>query len=519
MRKLIVADAVRTAAGVSGNAVLVDGGHVVAVGAGSDLQDGTVHEERYPGAYIAPGLRDAHLHPTPYAALLRGVQLKDATDIADVLDRLRDAANRPGPVIAMRLDDESLAERRLPTRRDLDAAVSDRPVIAHRYCGHIAVANSAALRRAGIDASTPDPEGGTIDRDGAGNPTGVLRETAIELVSTTLDASVEPDDLLQTVRGLAGIGITSIGAMLGTGEDGPWASLGDETELFAEIARSLPIKVHAFVIADDPARLERARATIDGRGAYLRFAGVKRFSDGSLGGHTAAMCEPFADRPDTAGTNRLTAADAAAVAHTLADGGIACVHAIGDGAVASVLDLFEGLVAAGHRADRMRIEHASVMTSSDIERAARLGVILCVQPAFLGSEAGWLEKRLGAERLARTYPFGSLERAGALLAGGSDCPVEPPHPLWGMALARDRAGIVPEEALGPTRALALFTSGAARALGEPAPLAPGNPADLIVLDRDPVASSPGELRAARVIDTFVDGDTVIVDRTIATWTS
>ena len=517
MRKLIVGDGVRTPEGVIGNAVLVDGARIVACGDAADLRAAPVPEERYPGATIIAGLRDAHLHPVSYTALLSGINLKDARDLDELTVRLRSAPGS-GPVLALRFDDETLAEQRLPTRIDLDEAVPDRPVLIHRYCGHIAVANTAALALAGVDVTTPDPEGGVVDRDTGGVPTGVLRETAIELVSTKLRAEtpVTPDKVAGALRGLAGLGITSVGAMLGCG-DGPWASLGDETTLLAEAARSLPIRVHAYVITGDPGHLDKVAARLTGRGAHLRWAGVKRFSDGSLGGHTAAMCEPFTDRPDTSGTDRLTSADAAIVRHTLERGGTACVHAIGDCAVGGVLDLFAALIADGHDPTRMRIEHASVMTERDIARLGELGIIACIQPAFLGSEVGWLEKRVGPERMARTYPFASLLRSGARLAGGSDCPIEPPHPLAGMALARDRTGLVPDEALTPEEALALFTTGAAAALGEPLPLAQGSPADLVVLDRDPVAATADELRTTEVVDTYVGGDAVAVDRTIPAW--
>jgi len=165
----------------------------------------------------------------------------------------------------------------------------------------------------------------------------------------------------------------------------------------------------------------------------------------------------------------------------------------------------------------MRLEHASVLTRDDIGRLAALGVIASVQPAFMASETTWLENRVGPERLARTYALASLEAAGVALAGGSDCPVEPPDPWAGIALARDRAGIVPEEGLSAESAFRLFTSGGALALGEPEPLAVGSPADLLIVDRDPVMSTPDEVRATEVIETWIAGEPVSVDRSVATW--
>lgn len=518
---LISGGALRVPAGVLGDAVLVESGKVVAVGQRSHLAQLGFAEERYPGAILIPGLRDAHIHPVPYAATLGGTSLKDARDIEDLQQRLRAAASRatPGrPLLGFRFDDESLAERRLPVREEVDAAVSDRPVLLKRYCGHIAVANSAALAYAGLDAATPDPTGGRIDRDPDGNPNGILRETAIDLVATRLDASdlVDADMVEHALRGLAGLGLTSIGAMLGLG-DGPWASLGDEvTTMLASVA-PLPIRVHALVIANGTEALVDAAERLAEAGPRLQWLGLKLFADGSLGGHTAAMFTGFTDRPGERGTLRLNERDAALAQSTLDLGGHVAVHAIGDRACGAVLDLFASLIAEGADARRLRIEHASVLSPTDLARIGELGVAACVQPAFLGSETSWLERRVGKDRLARTYPFASLERNGVTLAGSSDCPVEPPHPLWGMALARDRAGMVPGEALSPERALALFTTGPARVLGEPEPLAIGSPCDLVALDRDPVTCSPDELREAKVLETWVDGKAVHVDRDRPVW--
>ena len=511
-RRLLVADAVRTARGIHGNAVLIDGTRVVAAGDRRTLDAPglTVHE--YPGAYLVPGMRDAHIHPVPYASSLHGTSLDAATNIEMLQDIIRhgSASLSPGaPFIALRLDDEAMIERRLPTRTELDAAAPDRPVLIHRYCGHVAVANTAALALAGIDRSTPDPRDGSIDRDSEGAPTGVLRETAIDLVSTRLDASASVTDelLLDTLTGLAAMGITSIGAILGLG-DGPWASLGDEVTRMVSVAARLPISVHAFVIAHTPDALVDAARRLDVGSDRLRWLGYKGFADGSLGGHTAAMHAPFADRPDELGTMRLDASDRDLAALSLEMGGMVAIHAIGDRANSAVIDLYADLVDDGADPRKLRIEHASVLDRSDINRMARLGVVACVQPAFLGSEFEWIADRVGADRIVSTYPFASMDFAGVRMCGGSDSPVESPDPWVGMALARDRAGVMPGEGLLPDRALSLFTDGAAAALGEQLPLSPGSPADLVIVDRDPVASDPDQLRETIVYETWVRGERV-----------
>jgi hypothetical protein len=391
--------------------------------------------------------------------------------------------------------------------------------LVHRYCGHIAVANSLALAGAGVTADTADPAGGVIDRDQHGLPTGVLRETAIDAVSSSLAAAVQvgPDELNGALTGLAGLGITSIGAMTRV-DGGPWATLGNEADITARAAPDLPIRAHAYVVASTVADLGSYARELDNAGPLLRWAGLKRFGDGSLGGHTAAMYEPFSDMAGETGTLRLSEIDEELARGCIDLGGTVAIHAIGDRAVSGVLDLFETLVAEGVAGRRLRVEHASVLTERDMARCARLGIIASVQPAFMGSETGWLERRVGAERLTRTYPLASLETAGVLLAGGSDCPVEPPNPWAGMALARDRAGINPDEGLSADSAFRLFTSGAAAALGESEPLAVGSPADYLVVDRDPLTATPDELRETKVIGTWISGREISVDRTAPTWT-
>jgi len=520
VKQLITADSVVTGTGVPGNAVLVANGLVAAVGTRDDLVTSGATERRFPGATIIPGLRDAHIHAVPYAALLDGCSLKTATTMADLQDRLVAHADRSSadtPVVATRLDDESLAERRLPTREDLDAAIPDRPLVIYRYCGHVAVANSMALEMSGITHSTADPEGGTIDRVADGHPSGVLRETAVGLISGALarGGRVTEDQLVDALHRLAGLGLTSIGAMIGYGES-PSEKLATEVELWQRVASRLPIKVHGFVIAETPDQLESAARVLSSGDQRLGWLGVKRFSDGSLGGHTAAMCRPFSD-VDTTGTFRLTSKDTDVARHSLRLGGMVAIHAIGDRAVNRVLDVFDTLIAEGANPADLRMEHVSVIDPSQIERFARMGVTASVQPEFLASESEWIESRVGPDRLAWVYPFRSLLSAGVPMAGSSDCPVEPPHPLWGMAAAMDRYGIGTDERLTGLEALGMFTSGAARALREPEPLAPGSPADLVVIDVDPSSATAREIHGATAIETYVDGVPVEVDRSLPTW--
>jgi predicted amidohydrolase YtcJ len=519
--KLVTAEAVITSAGQIGTGMLIDNGRVVAVGEDSDLRSADIASAEHVGGFLYPGFRDTHIHAVPYAASLTGCSLKTAVDMNDVIERLRAHAltlEGDTPLVATRFDDEHLAEHRLPTRHDLDAAVTDRPAVIYRYCGHIAVANSMALARSGITSDTADPDGGTIDRDHTGSPTGVLRETAAGLVATALarGARVSEKDLMSGLHRLAGLGITSIGAMIGYGES-PSEKLTAEVELWNSVAAHLPIRVHGIVIAGDDKELASAAKVLNEAGGRLRWLGVKRFADGSLGGHTAAMTYPFSDK-QTTGTYRLTDADAAVCRAGVAMGGMVAVHAIGDRAVGGVLDLFSEMVAEGANPASLRMEHVSVINQEQVNRFAELGVIGSVQPAFLASEADWLSARVGGERLSWVYPFRSMLDAGIPLAGSSDCPVEPPHPLWGIAAAIDRYGVSPDEAITPLEALGLFTNGAAKALREPEPLAPGSPADFVVLDIDMRQADPSTIHDATVVGTYIDGVKIEVDRTLPAWT-
>jgi predicted amidohydrolase YtcJ len=517
LRKILAARAVTTGRGTIGDSILIVDGKVAAIRTLTDFDGSGIAVTRY-DATIIPGLRDAHTHPVAYTALLAGCSLKNATDVKDLQRRLVTYASTLSdaqPVVATRLDDESLAERRLPTRIDLDAAIPDRPVVVYRYCGHVAVANTAALHASDITSDTEAPSGGSIDHDAAGHPTGVLRETAMGLIPPAFAWSGNPDErsLLAALLGLAGVGITSIGAMIGHGEN---PTERRELELWRGVAAKLPIKVHGIASVETATRLEEAASVLGEAGPRLSWLGLKRFADGSLGGHTAAMHAPFADNPSM-GILRLSEVDTNLARRSIELGGMVAIHAIGDRAVDGVLDVFEELIAEGADPRDLRMEHVSVISPTQVRRFAELDVTAVVQPAFLASESEWVARRVGENRVPWLYPFRSLLASNVPVAGSSDCPVEPPQALWGMAAAMDRHGISTNERLTGTEALAMFTSGAAAALREPVPLAIGSPADIAVIDADPATASATEIRDARILDTYVDGVSVAVDRESSIW--
>jgi len=217
-----------------------------------------------------------------------------------------------------------------------------------------------------------------------------------------------------------------------------------------------------LLIASTPDDLRSAKVKIDRADGPIRFVGYKDFIDGSLGGHTAAMYDPFSDRPDTRGTERYRHDHMVEMGKTSGElGGAVAIHAIGDRANDLALDVHEELFGGGADPGRLRVEHMSVVNEDTIARMARLAVTASIQPAFLASEATWLEKRLGPDRMSRAYPFRSLLEAGIPLVGGSDSPVELPDPETGIFAAVDRHGVNPEESLSRDQAEALFAPPAA----------------------------------------------------------
>ncbi|CAN5882127.1 amidohydrolase [soil metagenome] len=484
-RSAISADEVFTARGVIGEAVVVENGRVVEVTTRQQLGD--IDVVHHPGATILPTFVDSHFHPLGYAALLSGISLKEAAGIPELVETVADAASNrgSGAITAHRFDDTTLG--RMPSRLDLDLACTDRPVLISRYCGHVAVANSAALQLAGVGSTTADPAGGSIDRDDDGSPTGVLRETAIALVADAMGHLVPPPDdraVLAALQGLLPLGITRMTAIVAAG-DPVGCRVGAELDTLCRLARDLPMDIDVLVIADAPADLRAAADQVGAAGGRLRFWGWKDFADGSFGGHTAAMWEPFADR-DTTGTLRLRPDHAVEMTRTVLDlGGVAALHAIGDRAIDGVLDVYDRVLADGADPNSLRIEHVSVPTAGAITRLATTGVVASIQPSFVSSEGGWVRARLGPSR--RPYPFATMEAAGVRMVAGSDCPVERPDPLAGVISAVTRPGWSDDQHVTPESAVGFFSDNAFEHLGLQQPLSSGAPAGLVVVRGEPAS--------------------------------
>ena len=503
-------------------------GRIVAVGSEAECRaaldaDGarTFAEVDLRGRCVVPGFVDTHLHPMGVLYFDLHADLSRVASVAEMQSVLRAAAaaHPDDPcVVGLRLQDENLAERRLPTRAELDAVCRDRPVVVLEHDGHSAAGNGVALAAAGLDRLTGDPPGGRLARDAHGVPSGAAFESAAQmLLGAVPSPSLERfrDTARTSFARLAAHGITSAGVVLQTDEEGPGgAGAAVESLGFLMLLDEVPFATRAILIGRTVDAAVAARGTaLHDPAAGRRVGGFKIFADGTFGSCTACMRDPFCDRPGERGFLTLPEDEIFARMRAAHDAGLqVCVHAIGDAAVERCVDLYERLLTESPRDDhRHRIEHASLADPALIARIARLGIAISTQPLFIHSEKTWLERRLGAERARHVYPLRAFADAGVLVGGASDAPVESTDVLHALACCVTREGFVPEQGLSAEEALALFTRDAARVQfeeHEKGTLAPGKRADLVVLDASPLAVAPSEIGALRVLRTVVAGRVV-----------
>lgn len=471
------------------------------------------------GAMVTPGFGDSHAHFVDGGFQLAAVDLRDARTPAEFIARLKQyAAGLPkGTWILQGMWDHENWGGKEPERSWIDSVTPDHPVFVSRLDGHMALANSAALRAAAMGRSTHDIPGGTIVRDKRGELTGLLKDEAMNPVYAVIPtaAPVQYDSAVaRATRWAAANGVTTVdGVSMG------WLD-------YAALRRAhqdgrLVTRVHAYF------PLGAWRATVDsvrawGQGdAMLTAHGVKGFVDGSLGSTTALFFDPYLDARNDRGLLTTPAESLAAWIGAADSAGLqVVVHAIGDRANAMLLDLYDSVATAhGPRDRRFRIEHAQHLRSADIARFASLGVIASMQPYHVADDGRWAHKRLDPARLEGTYAFRSLLDAGATLAFGSDWTVAPLVPIVGIHAAVTRrtldganpGGWVPAQKITVNEALAAYTTGVARGHFREARegmLKPGMAADLVVLDRDLTAIPPEEIDQARVVATVVAGRVV-----------
>jgi predicted amidohydrolase YtcJ len=433
-------------------------GRILAVGAGARAAAGRSAEIVRLGGRALPGLIDAHIHLEGLAGRHLDLELTGAASLEEALARVEGWAARlpeDGWVIGSGWYNDDWPNPTFPTRRHLDVAAGGRPVFLRRKDGHSAWVSSAAIQLAGVETATADPAGGLIDRDGRGRPTGILRETAMEAVSTIVPRATDADldeAMAQALAALAELGITSVHSMDGARGFASLQRLHSKDRLPVRVTYNLPLA--------DLHHAERMGVRSGWGDEWLRIWGVKAFLDGSLGSRTAEML-------DGSGTARLSQLDLVEMIERCARAELnVCLHAIGDGAVRRALDALDRRRDAW-RYWRPRIEHVQCVNPKDVPRFARIGVIASMQPIHAVADRE-LAYRYWPKVTAHSYAWGALERAGARLAFGSDAPVETADPMLGIDAAtvwRRRASWHPELAISRAKAMRAYTAGAAYAVG------------------------------------------------------
>lgn len=507
-------------------AVAIAGSRISAVGAQDEIRSLAGPATRtidLGGRALLPGINDNHTHPMSYGQALG--QIDATSDAAPTLASLQDAFRSGAAkglgqqgdwLVARGYDDTRLDIGRHPTRFELDAATGARPAILVRTCGHLAVANSAALGMADIGMRTPDPVGGQIDRGLDGEPTGLLRETAVSLVRQLIPPPTEAE--IKTHLRAAGerflaYGITSVGE----------ASIRTSTEFAAyeslAATGDLPMRVFTMMLIDDTLDALAKLGMRTGFGdEWLRIGPAKLFQDGSGGGRTAAMNAEYRNDP---GNHGITIYDQAGLderfqrAH--AAGFQLAAHAIGDRAIEMILIAYERAIAAAPRADaRPRIEHCGMCTPAIIERLRQLGAVPIPQPAFVYYLGDSYIKNFTEDQLALSYPSRTWIDHGITAAGSSDVPVVPCDPWLNIRAAvtrrtRDGQAMGPNQGVSIDEAIKMFTLNGAYASFEEdikGSIASGKLADLIVVSRDPRVVPSEDLGTIRTELTMIGGRVV-----------
>ena len=509
-------------------AVACRGGRIAAVGTTAEIRkwiDGSTKVVDLKGRLMLPGFNDAHVHFYTGGRNLAGVQLRKAKSQAEFRERIREfAANLPKGrwITGGDWDHENWKPADLPTRQLIDAVTPDHPVLVSRLDGHMALANTVALKMAGITRETPEPPGGAIVRDASGEPTGILKDAAMGAVGRVMPApgpAEIADAIRAAMRYAAENGVTSVQDM---------SASPDVLTVYQDLLARGELSVRIYGAQPLP-RWQRL-AGIGVRAGFgndkLKIGMVKGFADGSLGSTTALFFEPYLDAPGTSGLpademipeskmreNVLKASQA---------GLQVGIHAIGDKANNVILNMYEEALRNGSGDRRFRIEHAQHLRTEDIQRFGKLRVIASMQPYHAIDDGRWAEKRIGAERAKGTYAFRSLLDSGAVLAFGSDWHVAPMEPLMGIFAAVTRrtlddlrpGGWVPEQKITVAEAVHAFTMGGAYASFEEklkGSIEPGKLADLAVISDDIFSVTGADIEKARVDITVYDGR-VIYDR-------
>ena len=497
--------------------VFDDDGKVVTVLARGDKRPQTDYRLDGEGKVMLPGMIDAHVHVMDLGFAALTLDLSDTTSLEGALAKIKAFAEaNPGRpwIIGRGWNQEKWGLGRFPTAAELDRVVADRPVWLERADNHANWANTRTMTAAGITAKTPDPAGGKIIRDAGGAPAGVFVDGAVQLVGKVVPPPRPQDRDLAFSKAqdvLLAKGVTAVADMGTKASD--WAT-------FRRAGDSGRLVIRIMSYADSLDTLEMiagAEPSVWLYGDRLRMGGIKLFLDGALGSRGASLKAPYADDHGTRGLPLLSPAQLRNLMSRAAMGNFqTAVHAIGDAANAEVLAAIEELSETYTGDRRWRIEHAQIVDPVDIARLGKHGVIASMQPLHQTSDRLMAEARLGPDRLAGAYPWRSVLKVGGRLAFGSDAPVEPADPWAGMAAAISRTGAdgkpfggwFPQETVSREQALAGFTSDAAYAgfaEGRFGRLMPGERADFLLVDRDPLLASPDAIRETKIMEVWIAG--------------
>jgi predicted amidohydrolase YtcJ len=507
-------------------AVAISGNHIVAVGTTAyitAMKQSNTRVVDLGGKRVTPGFNDAHVHFFDGGANLSSVQLRGAKSQAEFRDRLGAFVSHTPKgqwITGGDWDHENWTPADLPTRQLIDAVTTDTPVFVNRLDGHMALANSAALKLAGVDEKTKDVPGGVIVRDAGGNPTGILKDAAQELVFKVIPpASVHQivEAMMAAQRYAAEHGVTSIQDM----------SAGRDVLRGYQMLLKQG-QLHVRVSGHQPLAAWNNQASVgilaDFGNDHLHIGGLKGFADGSLGSTTALFFAPYLDSPNTSGIASDELINPNKMWKSIEEGDAAglqiAIHAIGDKANNTILNFYERLEKEhGERDRRSRIEHAQHLQASDIPRFGQLHVIPSMQPYHCIDDGRWAEKRIGPDRAKGTYAFRTLLDTGATLAFGSDWPVAPMVPLMGIYAAATRRtldgkhpdGWVPEQKITVAEAIRAYTIGSAFASFDEkikGSIEPGKLADLVVLSDDILLIDPAAIANTKVQMTVFDGKVI-----------
>jgi len=485
------------------------------------------------GRFVMPGFNDAHTHLTEAGFKKLTVDLTGTRSVQEFQDRLRKRLETTEPmewITGSGWDETLWHGSQLPTRWDIDEVTTDHPVFLVRIDGHVAVANTLALKMAHVTLASKDPDGGEIARDLSGAPNGILRETAQPLVSSLIPAPT-PQKYRQAIEAalqdMARSGVTSAQDFSGYTAEQSLANFKILDQIESE--GKLTVRISEWLPFNEPVEtLKQLRDSHPQSDPMLHTGMLKAFMDGSLGSHTASMLQPFADEPKNSGLPRYEQAKLNEMAKERAEAGFQLgFHAIGDKAVEMALDAFAEAEKAAHASGakapdgsenfRLRVEHAQVTNPEQVGRFRELNVIASMQPSHLLTDMHWALSRLGPQRAAHSYAWAEFENHGVKLAFGTDYPVEPVAPFRGIYAAITRKSedgkqeYYPAQKLTIEQAIAAYTTGSAYAEfaeKQKGTLAPGMLADFVVLDRDLTAIPSPQILGTKVLRTVVAAKTV-----------